>query len=148
MCFWKKKKSPSPGSIHSRIFSILKKHEGLNLKPYTDTVGKLTIGYGRNLEDRGISEEEALFLLSNDVEDAWNEAMHFSFFPGLSETRKVVIVDMIFNLGIRKFHTFKKMIAALENGYYQQAADEMVDSLWAIQVGGRAVELVKMMRQG
>lgn len=124
-------------------------HEGLRLKPYRDTVGKLTIGYGRNLDDVGISKEEAHILLQNDlewaIEDAERNIPHFSSMNGI---RQEVMVEMLFNIGLTKLRQFKLMFRALEDKNYDRAADEMIDSKWYVQVGVRAVELVKLMRTG
>lgn len=131
-----------------KLQKMLLRHEGLRLKPYKDTVGKLTIGVGRNLDDRGITEAEAMLLLSNDIVDAQVDAKTFAWFAQLDSVRQDVIVDMIFNMGLARFSGFRKMIAALENANYPEAADQMLDSKWARQVGLRASELSQMMRTG
>jgi lysozyme len=125
--------------------ALIKKHEGLRLKPYMDSEGIPTIGYGRNLAV-GITKEEAELLFENDFRKAFNHASRFTWFHALSPERKQVIVNMIFNLGPHGFGTFQKMIAALEEHDYDRAADEMVDSKYATQVGKRAQELAVMMR--
>ncbi len=128
---------------------MLVKHEGLRLKPYKDSVGKLTIGVGRNPDDRGISESEAMALLDNDIRD--HRADAFNKFPWLSQldsVRQDVIVDMVFNMGIDRFSGFHLMLTALQNGDYSIAADEMLNSAWAKQVGLRSSELSQMMRAG
>jgi lysozyme len=128
---------------------LLKKHEGLRLKPYRCSAGKLTIGYGHNLDDVGISEEEAEMLLLNDLLTANIEVENrFVWFEDLDEVRKAVVVNMIFNLGIARFSAFKKTISLIEEGSYSEAAQEMLDSRWANQVGSRANELSEMMRTG
>ena len=77
--------------------SIIKKHEGLRLRPYKCTAGKLTIGYGRNLEDRGITALEAEYLLEGDLAQVLGD-LHFalSYWDELSEVRQVVLIDMSF----------------------------------------------------
>jgi lysozyme len=132
-----------------RLKGLLIKHEGLKLKPYYDTVGKLTIGVGRNLDDVGISEHEAMVMLENDIGIAESKADQvFPWFRKLNPARKDVIISMIFNLGLSGFINFKKMIKSLEQLDYNQASIEMIDSLWAKQVGNRAVELSNMMKTG
>ena len=124
-------------------------HEGMVLKPYRDTVGKLTIGIGRNLADRGISEEEALFLLENDIEMCvadLNKAL--PWWTTLSEARQHVLLDMCFNLGIGRLLGFKNTLVAVRDGNYEKAARGMLASLWAKQVGRRAFRLATMMREG
>lgn len=118
------------------------------LKPYRDSVGVLTIGYGRNLEGKGITDKEAEFLLRNDIFEAIRYAELMPWFPDLDDARKSVVVEMIFNLGRKKFIQFRGMIEAIANEQYDIAAEEMLDSLWAKQVGKRAKTLAQLMRQG
>lgn len=129
-----------------RLQETLKRHEGLSLKPYTDSVGKLTIGVGRNLDDRGITLDEAEHMLSTDTKISIREAAALPFWVLLSPVRQEVIVNMLFNMGLPRFLGFKKMIAALENKDYNAAAFEMLNSRWADQVGYRAEELADMMK--
>lgn len=130
------------------ITDMLVWHEGLKLKPYRCTAGKLTIGVGRNIEDVGITEDEARALLQNDIERVEGELKRFAFFAALSPPRRAALVDMCFNLGISRFSQFRAMLTALEAGDYQAAADEMLDSRWAQQVGARALRLSGMIRTG
>ena len=123
-------------------------HEGLRLKPYRCTAGKLTIGVGRNLEDKGITHDEAMILLRNDIAEVTAQLERFDWFRALGPVRRKVLVDMAFNLGMAGLLGFQKMIAALARGDYKAAADEMVDSAWYHQVGTRARRLVEMMRTG
>ena len=151
-------------------------HEGMRLKPYKCPANKWTIGVGRNLEDaglsgdeqlklfgtsglnreeiidgllvRGISEEEALFLLDNDIKKCTADVKKFPWFESLDPVRQKVIVDMRFNLGLDGLKGFRKMIHHLEVGAYVNAAEEMKNSKWYHQVGTRARRLVEMMRTG
>lgn len=128
---------------------MLIRHEGLRLKPYRCTSDKLTIGIGRNLDDFGISEPEALHLLYNDIDRCVDEAKQaFDFYDRLNQARQDVIVSMVFNMGMSRLLGFKKMISALRINDYDKASEEMMDSLWSKQVGRRAYELSQMMRQG
>ena len=125
----------------------IKRHEGLRLKPYRCTSQKTTIGFGRNIEDVGINKTEALFMLNTDIENCKQEAeMNFWFYENLNQDRKDVVVEMIFNLGLPRFLKFKKLIIALEDQEWDNAADEMLDSRWHVQVGQRAVTLSNKMR--
>lgn len=133
---------------NNRLRDLLIKHEGLRLKPYLDTVGKLTIGVGRNLDDVGISKLVAMMMLSEDIERCTKEAASFDWFKSLNATRQDVVICMIFNLGLSRFNGFKKMIEAVSNQNYEKASKEMLDSKWAKQVGGRANELAQMMLTG
>lgn len=133
--------------MRDALVAQIQKHEGLRLKPYHCTAGKLTIGYGRNLEDVGIDVEEAEFLLRKDLARVENECLHaFPWFAELSEARQDVILNMCFNLGLAGLKKFKKFLKAAEMGAYETAAHEMMDSDWAEQVKGRATELAQMMR--
>lgn len=135
--------------LFSTLMEMLVKHEGLKLKPYKDTVGKLTIGIGRNLEDQGISKSEALVLLVNDIEKVHKESADaVKTFSTLSDARKLVVMSMIFNMGLTRFLGFKKFIQFVEVRDFDNAAKEMLNSLWATQVKGRAVELADMMKSG
>lgn len=132
-----------------RLAQILIRHEGLKLKAYVCPAGKITIGVGRNLEDRGIYPQEAMMMLENDIQACAGEAAEaFPWFLNLDETRQVVIISMIFNLGLEGFKKFKKMTSAMALGQYDTASSEMLQSQWAGQVGRRAAELAQMMRTG
>lgn len=127
---------------------LIKKHEGLKLKPYKCPAGKMTIGYGRNLEDNGISEYEAEVLLHDDIQTCYAQCIKLACWNKLSEVRQAVLLDMCYNLGITRLKQFKKMLAALEVGAYNRAAAEMLDSAWARQVKTRATELAELMSKG
>jgi len=133
----------------SKLIPMIKRHEGFRLKPYRCTAGKLTIGYGRNLDDVGINETEAEFLLLSDVREATDSAQ--DIFPEIlkySQNRQMALINMCFNLGKTRLKQFKRMIAAIEKGSWGAAADEAIDSRWYKQVGIRAVELVDLLRGG
>lgn len=127
----------------------LRLHEGERLKPYRCTAGKLTIGVGRNLEDRGITAQESAMLLANDI--ATEERALFEALPwasGLDEVRQRVLLDMAFNMGIATLLEFKLTLGAIQAGQYERAASMMLDSRWAKQVGQRADRLSRMMATG
>lgn len=133
----------------SNLQRLLILHEGKKLKPYVDTVGKITIGVGRNLTDRGISEGECALLLSNDIDIVMKQFNNnFPNWKQFDDVRKLVILDMLFNLGLNRFLGFKNMIDALNTKDFNKAASEMLNSRWAEQVGDRAKRLSIMMRDG
>lgn len=133
----------------SILLRQLKLHEGVRLKPYRCTEGKLTIGIGRNLDDRGITVEEANTLLRNDVAEVMaGLAINLPWIWDLNETRQRVLVDMAFNLGVNGLLEFRRTLAAIEAGQYEHAADMMLNSRWASQVGERARRLSQMMATG
>lgn len=135
-------------STDSRLFQQIKKHEGFSSTVYKCSADKLTIGYGRNIEDRGITKAEAEYLLANDIEIATEEAEQFFDMCKLNEARKSVIINMLFNLGMSRFATFKKFISAINEGQFTRAAHEMVQSRWYRQVGRRGADLVEQMLTG
>ncbi|WP_299494664.1 glycoside hydrolase family protein [uncultured Shewanella sp.] len=183
----------------SLLKDLLIKHEGLVCEIYQCSVGKNTIGVGRNLDAQGLSIkevealitnndhrvdilhkdhmkmdemwtlaeiasdsehvkalcqggitfEEALYLLDNDIELVESQLLkNINFINKLDDIRKVVLCDMAFNLGMAGLLKFKRMLRAVELGNYQMAADEMLASKWARQVGQRAIDLADMMRSG
>mgnify|MGYP001492931249 FL=1 len=132
-----------------RLFAQLRLHEGVEHKPYKCTAGYLTIGVGRNIEERGLSDDEIDYILSNDVNIATDELVAtFDWYADLDPIRQRVVVDMVFNLGMPRFKQFQNMIAAIEAGDWMEASDEMMDSRWAQQVGLRASRLAEMMETG
>jgi lysozyme len=132
-----------------KLVDQLIKHEGMELKVYKDSLGIETIGIGRNLVDRGVTEEEARYLCNNDIEIVERELVaSFPFVAGLDDCRLRVLLDMAFNIGIPRLRGFAKMWAAVEEGDYPTAAIEMLDSKWAKQVKTRAYTLARMMETG
>jgi len=122
-------------------------NENLTFTPYHDTVGKLTIGYGRNLEDKGISHSESELLLANDVTVSHALLLaEFGFYKSLSEVRQAVMMDMLHNMGMGGLKQFKKMIRALMIGDWDEAAAQMKDSQYWDQVGVRAKRNWMMVR--
>lgn len=127
----------------------LRLHEGERLKPYRCTSGKLTIGVGRNLEDRGITAQESAYLLANDIEAEERALVKaLPWVAQLDEVRQRVLLDMAFNMGIGTLLTFKNTLAMIRAGDYGKAAVMMLDSRWARQVGERAQRLSRMMATG
>lgn len=129
-----------------RLIQTLIRHEAMKLMSYRCSEGKLTIGIGRNIDDNGISEIEALFMLNNDIDSSEKQLRKFSWFEGLSDVRQEVLLNLHFNIGHTSFLTFKKMVWALENGDYLEAGEQMKDSKWFKQVGIRAEQLVDAMQ--
>jgi lysozyme len=123
--------------------------EELRLRPYKDSVGKLTIGVGRNLDDVGISLQEADLLLANDIKAA-TVALE-STFPWtmeLDEVRQGALLNMTFNMGIHGLAQFRDFLAKLQAKDFPSAAAAMLDSLWAKQVGARAQRLSIQIESG
>ena len=145
-------------------------HEGLRLQVYKDTLGIDTIGIGRNLEDRGItdkelewmdipnmdtiyeygiSEADAMYLAQNDVQIVEEELVRaHPCVDKLDAVRQLILVDMAFNMGVPRLSKFKKMWAAIHKEDFVTAAKEMLDSRWATQVKGRSTKLAHAMHHG
>lgn len=133
----------------TKLVDELERDEGLRLKPYRDTVGVLTIGIGRNLDAKGITRGEAYHMLHNDIENAVADVdRRLPWWRELDEQRQRVLVNMAFNLGITGLLGFHHFLAAAQAGDYSAAADAMLRSQWATQVGPRATRLAAMMRGG
>jgi lysozyme len=127
--------------------------EGIRAKPYKDTVGKTTIGIGRNLDDVGVSADEIGLMLQNDLvrtEAALDK--NLPWWRQMDPVRQRVIMNLAFNMGAQLpgsgLLSFTNTLAAMAKGNYSQAADGMASSKWATQVGARATRLIAMMRTG
>lgn len=129
------------------LLERIKRHEALRLKPYPDSEGKLTIGYGHNL-DSGITEVHADAWLNLDLMKAEDSFRNSMTWRHINKPRQEVCIEMIFQMGLHGFLEFKKMIQALEIGDWEKVSDEMLDSLWAKQTPKRALELSGIMRRG
>jgi len=131
------------------IHSQLMRDEGVRRFPYADAKGKTTIGVGRNLTDKGLSDAEVQLLLGNDIvetSDALNAA--FPWFASLDAARQGVLINMAFNMGMEGLGGFRNFLAACMRHDWETAADEMAKSEWAKQVGDRATRLEQQMRTG
>jgi len=134
-----------------RVKQYIRKNEGLRLFPYKCSAGKTTIGVGRNLDDRGISNDESELMLTNDIETSINALMDmfgWSIFCTLSEKRQTVLIDLVFNLGQTRFLKFKKMIQAVKNNDFEEAAKQILESRYARQLPNRSQRNADMMREG
>lgn len=162
-------------TLKQKLTALLRKHEGCELQVYNDTENKATIGIGRclstkglskeecdylkigtydknaviaELEVRGITQSEAEYLLSNDIDYFTTElSKSLDFFNKLPETAKIVLIDMAFNMGISGLLKFKNTIELIEKGQYILASREMLNSKWKLQVGQRAFDLAEMLSE-
>lgn len=131
----------------SKIQKLLTLHEGKRLKPYLCTAKKTTIGIGRNLTDKGLSEAEISFLFQNDLAECRADLRKYlPWTTKLSEVRRAVLTDMRFNLGLDGLLAFKMTLESIRVGDYELAAQQMLQSKWAKQVKSRATRLSEMMR--
>jgi lysozyme len=126
----------------------LRHDEGFETMPFVCSAGKLTIGYGRNLQDNGISKDEAELMLENDMKRTEKDLLSCQFYLDAPPAVKDALFNMCFNLGLPRLLGFKKMIQAIKDKDYTKAALEALDSKWAVQVKGRAKDVAVMMRIG
>jgi lysozyme len=127
----------------------LTRDEGSRSKVYVDTVGKNTVGVGRNLDDVGLSDDEILMLLKNDIDRVLAELDRvLPWFRSMTDNRQRCLANMSFNLGLPTLLQFKATLGAMQAGRYDEASAGMMDSKWARQVGQRAVRLAQIMREG
>lgn len=129
----------------------LKYDEGISRFPYKCTAGKLTVGVGRNLESRGLSDDEIEYLLDNDIDTAIQDTARWlggNVFSSLSQSRQDAIVNMAFNLGYTRLSTFHNLKKTILNNDFSLASIEALDSKWASQVGMRAVRIAERLRDG
>jgi lysozyme len=137
--------------MHARdenLLNLIKFHEGWAPYPRKDIDG-LTVGYGHNLLGCPLSRRVGMFMMQEDLQVAWDEcAASIPAFAALDDTRKAVLVDMRYNLGLRSLLRFVKMLEAVADGDYTRAADEILDSTYAAQVPNRALRLSTMMKTG
>ena len=113
-------------------------HEGLRLKPYLCTEGYTTIGVGRNLSTKGISNKESEYLLLNDIHEVIADLETFDFYSRLNNTQQTALIDLRFCVGHSGFRLFKKLLLALQNDDMGEAAAQVLDSKFAQQTGDRA----------
>ena len=125
----------------------LKQCEGYSNEVYTDSVGKQTIGYGRNLSDNGISQDEAELMLDNDIKDCIQDLSQYIWYLDQPEQVQIALINMCFNLGLPRLLKFRKMIYYLCEKDYLHASIEALDSKWAKQVHGRAKDIAVMIRE-
>ena len=119
------------------------------MKPYRCTAGKLTIGVGRNLDDVGLIEEEAMYLLKTDIDRAMDDLnRHVPWWRSMTDAQRRALVNMCFNLGWPRLGEFKNMLAGLKAGDFEHAAAEALDSRWASQVGKRSERIAALIRKG
>jgi len=136
------------------LTNLIKRHEGSKKNKagrhilYQCTADKWTVGYGRNLTDRGISEDEAILMLHNDIKQAQADVKtlmpYIATFAKIYTPRYCAFVDMMLNIGITRMKQFKKMLAATEIGNWKRAAIQILDSKYAKDVGNRAKEIAYM----
>jgi lysozyme len=125
--------------LYTELSNHIKEYEGFSRLVYECTSGYATIGYGRNIEQVGISKEEADVMLNNDIAQCLKELRGImNRFDDLPEKAQLVLVDMCYNLGLSKLLNFENMLDAIDAGNWEKASEELLDSRYAKQVKRRA----------
>lgn len=148
----------------TKLLEQLKVHEGFREHVYKCTAGHDTVGYGYNIEANPLhlSNYEIVEIRKNGIKQANAETIlkicvaqtetelegRLPWFGGLDDVRRDTLVNMAFNLGVKGLLKFKNTLAHIEKGEFEKAALEMLESAWAKQVHGRAMELANQMRTG
>ena len=132
------------------LLDRIKRHEGYSAFPNQDTTHHTTIGWGRNLDERGISKDEAEIMLQNDIDVA---AKRFGDLPdevqgNCNDVRRDVLIEMIFQMGYMGVLKFKRMLGAISAGDFERASKEMFMSKWASQTPSRCAEMSEAMKNG
>ena len=118
-------------SFEKELLDQIKEHEGLKLFPYKCPAGRLTIGYGHNLQDNGLSKSACEYILYDDIDEAKRNLRTIfgnEFFESLNDSKKIALIDMMFNLGLSRFLTFKKFILAVKQRNFDRASVEIIHS--------------------
>jgi lysozyme len=132
---------------NERLRETIIRHEGTRLDMYQDTLGIWTVGVGHNIQEKGISQAVMELMLEEDLAEAVSELKRsVSFFSKMPEQVQEALVNLAFNMGIPRLMQFKKTLAYLRDGNFEAAADELLDSRYAEQVGRRADEGADMIR--
>lgn len=144
------------------LLARLPRSEGRTGKPYKDNVGKWTVGVGHNisanglpapmvveiLEVGGISDGSIVTLLNLDVDKAIKDASAIGVYQNLDIPRQSVLADMVFNMGLASVLNFVNTLGYLARSDWDNASRQMLESKWANEVGGRAIELAGIIKSG
>jgi lysozyme len=141
---------PTDQPERARLRDMLIRHEGRQTHPYRDIFGKITIGIGRNLSDRGLAADEIDLLFANDVAIARAICgdLYGGAFSAATPARQMALISMAFNLGGPRLASFRRMRAAIHHDNWMQDASEARHSRWAKQVGRRSTEIAGILASG
>lgn len=127
------------------IIEQLKRDEGRSSKPYRDTRGIWTVGYGHNLTVGALSEDAMTQILRDDIAAALTECLRLPFWFALSVPRQGALLNLTFNQGIGWVGKNPVMVDALTRGDYPAAAAALLDGPYKNQVGARAHRMAKQL---
>ena len=129
----------------------IKRNEGFRNKIYFDKLGYPTIGYGHLIKKeekflpyKKYNKKLLCDLFDVDLINAKNNMKKFFKTPQPSHIQEVLI-EMIFQLGIKKTLKFKRFIKNINKKKYHLAALEMKQSLWYSQTPKRVDGLIKIL---
>ena len=136
-----------------KFVARVEEHEGFRLEPYKDSLGNTTIGIGhlvRPGENFGpsITEKQARDLFKTDLSEAERGAQSLPVYQKLNAPRQQVLTEMVFNMGLPTVKQFHRTLRRMDEGKFDMAADSMLKSKWARQVGQRAKTLAAIMKSG
>jgi lysozyme len=136
----------------NKLADQIAKHEGVKKFAYKCPAGKWTIGIGRNIDEDGgigLSDAEIYTLLNNDIQRTDEELTNaFRFYDDLDRVRKDAMINICFNIGLPRLRGFKMALKLMETKDYPEASMEFLNSLWASQVGQRALDIAHMIQYG
>lgn len=132
------------GSCIALAKTLVERHEGRRHLAYEDHLGNVTVGVGRNLDGKGLSDNEIDILLMNDLVECFEDLSNFRWFADATEAQQAALIDWRFQLGGAGIRKFKNTIKYLEVGDYKQASVEMLNSVWANQTPQRAGEISRL----
>lgn len=136
---------------HAKLVAEIQRDEGCRLSAYRDSLGYLTIGYGRLIDERRgghLSPEEALYLLANDIHRVTAQITPYEWFNTQDPVRQGALINMAFNLGATGLLGFPKFLLHMGAKEYSEAAAQLVGTLWHKQVGVRAARIIKQIETG
>jgi len=134
-------------TISLELLNSIRKHEGFRSKCYSDTLGFDTIGYGFAIKDLVLDEDICNIILQRKLESLIRSIeFKFKWYADLPNAVKDVVIEMCYQLGVNGVSKFKKTIEHLKCEEWELAADEMLDSKWAVQTPNRAKALSDRIR--
>ena len=136
-----------------RLEEQIRHHEGYRDTVYKDTLMKSTIGYGhlclkeeRWIEGKKYPRKQLEKVFQYDLKKAIDGAYRLIGDVDLPDDAKMVVCNMVFQMGTNGVSKFKKFLDNLKNKRFSEAADEMIDSRWFQQTGARSSELAQIIR--
>ena len=138
----------------NKLLESVKRHEGYRNKVYLDTLNKRTVGVGHLCvedfweDDKEYDEDFLMGILEKDLQSAIDQADDMCKDLKISSDAKILIIEMIFQLGGNGVSKFRKMWQALQQDPpdYAEASVQMLDSRWAKQTPNRAQEMAEHMK--